>query len=160
MKIGVVADTHSLPLPAQMLKDFQGVDLIVHAGDFVSLDVVEELRRIKEVAGVFGNMDGSEIRRIFPRSQILRLGGRAVGVFHGEGAPQMVLEKVRAEFSGKKVNAVIFGHSHQPFNEVIDNVLYFNPGSPNDTVRAPYLSYGILDLTDKGIKGSIIKVKA
>ena len=159
MKIGVVADTHSLPLPAQMLKDFKGVDLIVHAGDFVSLDVVEDLRRIKEVAGVFGNMDGSEIRKIFPRSQILKLGGRAVGVFHGEGAPQTVLEKVKAEFAGKPVDAVIFGHSHQPLNQVIGHVLYFNPGSPNDVVRAPYLSYGILELTDKGIKGNIIKVK-
>ncbi len=159
MKIGVVADTHDLPLPAQMLKEFKGVDLIVHAGDFCSLDVVEDLRRIKEVAGVYGNMDGSDIRRVFPRSQVLKLGGRAVGVFHGEGAPQSILQKVQAEFSGKRVDAVIFGHSHQPLNEVIDGVLYFNPGSPNDTVRAPYRSYGILELTDKGIKGSIVKIR-
>ena len=158
MKIGVVADTHSLPMPAQMLKDFKDVDLIVHAGDFCSFKTVEQLRKIKEVTGVFGNMDGSEIRKVFPRSQVLKVAGRAVGIFHGEGAAQTILEKVQAEFKGKKVDAVIFGHSHQPFNQVIDRILYFNPGSPTDIVRAPYRSYGILEVTDKGIKGNIIKV--
>ena len=50
MKIGVVADTHSLALPKQMLDDFKNVDLIIHAGDFCSMKVIEKLKKIKEVA--------------------------------------------------------------------------------------------------------------
>ena len=159
MKIGVVSDTHSLPLPAQMLADFKSVDLIIHAGDFCELADVEKLRKIKELKGVAGNMDGTDIRKLFPRSQVLKLGNFSVGILHGEGAAQTILEKVKLEFKDKKVDAVIFGHSHQPLNQIIDGVLYFNPGSPNDIVRAPYCSYGILDVTEKGIKGSIVKVK-
>ena len=57
------------------------------------------------------------------------------------------------------MDCVIFGHSHQPFNETIDHVLYFNPGSPNDIISAPYCSYGILEVTDKKIVAKLIKVK-
>ncbi len=159
MKIGVVADTHSHKLPAQMLSDFKNVDVIVHAGDFCTLDILKELERVQEVKAVYGNMDGKEIRSLFPRSRILKLGDVTIGLFHGEGAPQTLLEKVKSEFHGKKVDAVVFGHSHQPMNEVIDQVLYFNPGSPNDKVFAPYCSYGILELKGKEIEGNIIKVK-
>ena len=57
------------------------------------------------------------------------------------------------------IDVVMFGHSHEPLNEKNGGVLYFNPGSPNDKVFAPYCSYGILDISEKGIIGKIIKVK-
>ncbi len=158
MKIGVVADTHSHELPVQMLEEFKGVDLILHAGDFCTLDVLEKLKKVNEVKGVYGNMDGPEVRRVMPRKQIIDCGKLSIGIYHGEGHPKVLLEKVQSEFKTDKVDAVIFGHSHNPMNEKIDGVLYFNPGSPNDTVHAPYCSYGILEVTDK-ISGKIIKVK-
>ena len=159
MKIGIVADTHSHPLPVQMLNDFKKVDMIIYAGDFCSLAVLKALKDVKEVKAVYGNMDGADIRAVFPRSQILKFEEILIGLFHGEGARQTILETVKSEFAGQKVDAVIFGHSHQPLNEVIDKVLYFNPGSPNDKVFAPYCSYGILEVHHKEVRGSIIKVK-
>ena len=158
MKIGVVSDTHSLELPQVMLEDFKEVDFIIHAGDFCSLDVLNRFKKIKDVKAVYGNMDGHDMRQVLPRKQIIPCGKFTIGIFHGEGAPKMLLEKVQSEFQGEKVDAVIFGHSHQPMNETIDGVLYFNPGSPNDTVHAPYRSYGILDVNDK-ITGKIVKIK-
>ena len=158
MKIGVVSDTHSYPLPAQMMEDFKSVDFIIHAGDFCSLDVLQSLQKIKEVKAVYGNMDGGEMRRILPRRQIISCGRFTICVYHGQGHPQMLLSKVQAEFKNDKVDVVIYGHSHKVMNEVIDGILYFNPGSPNDMVFAPYCSYGILDVDDK-ITGRIVEVK-
>jgi putative phosphoesterase len=159
MKIGVVADTHSKPLPKQMLADFKSVDLIIHAGDFCDIADYQALAKIKEVEGVYGNMDNSEIRKIFPRRQILKFGSFSVGLFHGEGPPKTILEKVKEEFQKDKVDIVIFGHSHQPLNEKDGEVLYFNPGSPNDTIFAPYCSYGIIDINEKNFSAKHIKVK-
>lgn len=160
MKIGVVSDTHSRELPRQMIEEFAKVDLIIHAGDFCSLDILTRLKRIKQVNAVFGNMDEVEIRRIFPKRQILEIDSSSIGLFHGEGSPKTILEVIRNEFKGRqKLDAIIFGHSHQPLSEKLGNVLYFNPGSPNDTIFAPYRSYGILETTPQGLNGKIIRVK-
>ncbi|OGX25914.1 MAG: hypothetical protein A2787_08370 [Omnitrophica WOR_2 bacterium RIFCSPHIGHO2_01_FULL_48_9] len=159
MKIGVVSDTHSRELPGQMLKDFEKVDLIIHAGDFCSLKEYKTLAKIKDVQAVQGNMDYPEICKLFPRRQILEYGTVRIGLFHGEGPAQKILSVVEEEFKRDKVDAVIFGHSHQPFNECIKKTLYFNPGSPNDVVIAPYCSYGILEIANGQIDARIIKVK-
>lgn len=159
MKIGVVSDTHSLNLPRQMLEDFKKVDFIIHAGDFCSLEDLQKIAKVKEVKAVWGNMDDAALRKKLPRRQIIPCGKFKIGVFHGEGAPQTVLASVQKEFKGEKVDCIIFGHSHQPFNEEIKGVLYFNPGSPNDYVRPPYPSYGILEVGEKKIIGQLIKVR-
>ena len=158
MKIGIVSDTHSLKLPAQMLEDFQGVDFIIHAGDFCSMDVLDAFKKIKDVKAVYGNMDPPELRKILPRRQIIPCGKFSIGLFHGEGSPQTIVEAVKKEFKDVRLDAVIFGHSHQPMNKQIGGVLFFNPGSPNDTVRAPFCSYGILTISGE-ISGKIIKVR-
>jgi len=158
MKIGIVSDTHSQKLPKQMLDDFKEADFIIHAGDFCSADVLAQLQRMKEVKGVYGNMDEPEVRKLLPRKQIIGCGGFSIGIFHGEGAPKNLLEVVKNEFKDAKVDCVIFGHSHQTMNAVMNNVLYFNPGSPTDLVVAPFRSYGILEI-EKNITAKIIKVK-
>lgn len=159
MKIGVVSDTHSHKLPQQMLDDFRKVDLIVHVGDFCSPEDFNVFKNITDVRAVFGNMDGLEIRGMLPEREIFEAEGMKIGLYHGHGSPEQVLGYVKKEFDKIKLDVVIFGHSHYPFNEVIDNTLYFNPGSPTDDVRPPYCSYGILDIKDGKAKGKIIKVR-
>ena len=159
MKIGVVSDTHGRPLPSQMLKDFRDVDLIIHAGDICDWSHYEQLAALQEIKAVYGNMDGAEIRGRLPARQLFSCGGTTIGVYHGEGAPRQLLDKVRASFAADHPAVVVFGHSHEPFNERIDGTLYFNPGSPNDTVCAPYCSYGLLTVAPDKVSGKIIKVK-
>ncbi len=159
MRIGVVADTHSLEIPQQLLNDLEGVDLILHAGDFCTLEELKMFRRIAEVKAVYGNMDGADLRRILLRRQVFEAEGVTIGVVHGAGAPEGLLDIVQAEFKNDKVNAVVFGHSHQPFNQVIDKVLYFNPGSAGDRAFASYRSYGILEIHSGKISGKIVKLK-
>ena len=158
MKIGVVSDTHSIEIPKQVFTAFRTVDFIIHAGDLADAGTLKALQKIKEVKAVWGNADGSDVRKALPATLIIPVGKFKIGVFHGEGPGAKVLERVQKEFKGEKLDAVVFGHSHQALNEKIKGVLYFNPGNPNDTVSAPYCSYGILDVTDKGITGTIIKL--
>ena len=159
MKIGVVSDTHSLKIPAQLLKDFQNVDLIVHAGDFCSESDYQLFKKIKDVKAVYGNMDEKKLCTLLSRRQVFECAGVMIGVFHGEGARLKVLEIVLKEFQKDKVQVVIFGHTHQPLNEKMNGVLYFNPGSPNDRINAPFCSYGILEIKDGQATGHIVKVK-
>ena len=103
-------------------------------------------------------MDDSPIRKMFPRRQVIKLGQVRIGLFHGEGAPEKIVENVMSEFKNDALDIIIFGHSHKPFNEKKGGVLYFNPGSPNDMVFAPYRSYGLIEIREKEIKAQIIKV--
>lgn len=158
MNIGIVSDTHSNPIPKQVLTAFKKVDFIIHAGDFCDEETLEIFKKIKVVKGVWGNMDPPSLRKIFPAKQIVRCGKFKIGVYHGEGPGAKVLDRVKKEFKKDKVDAVIFGHSHEAVNETVDGVLYFNPGSPNDTISASCCSYGILEVAEQGIKGKIIKL--
>ena len=158
-RIGVLSDTHNRTLPEEMLFDFQDVDFIIHAGDFCEVEVLNALKKIKPVHAVCGNMDSTQIAALLPKQEIISCGPYRIGLIHGEGPPQGIIEKVRERFKGQKVDVVIFGHSHAPFNQMNNGVLYFNPGSPTDDVYAPYLSYGILDLSECGVGGRIVKLK-
>jgi uncharacterized protein len=158
MKIGVVSDTHSQKIPQQLLDEFREVDLIIHAGDFCSLEDLKNFTQMNEVKAVYGNMDDAEVRCKLSARQIIRVGECSIGLCHGEGPSHRVLDFARKEFKDDKVDAVIFGHSHQPMNERINDVLYFNPGSPNDKIFAPFCSYGILEIEDGKINGEIIKI--
>ena len=159
MNIGIVSDTHSKPIPQQLIHDFENVDMIIHAGDFCGENDYKKFYEMKELKAVFGNMDEAKLKRLLPRRQIFKIGAVTFGLFHGEGTAANIFETVQNEFKKEKVNVVIFGHSHQPMNATIKGVLYFNPGSPNDAICAPYCSYGILEIQNDKVKGTILKVK-
>jgi len=99
------------------------------------------------------------LQTLLPRREIFTWEGHKVGLYHGRGAPQNIFETLEAEFKKEKLDAIIFGHTHRPFNEKKKGILYFNPGSATDTIFAPYRSYGILDVTPESIVGTIIKLE-
>jgi len=147
MKIGVISDTHARhcsQLPQNLLKALEKVDLIVHAGDIVTMDVIRGLEMVAPVKGVCGNMDLPEVRLAFPQKLVLELEGRKIAVMHGSGGPAGLENLVTQEFQG--VDIIIFGHSHIAMNKVLDRIHLFNPGRAGD-------SYGILEL------GEIVSAK-
>ena len=158
MRIGVTADTHSLDVPKKLLEDFKDVDLIIHAGDFCSEQDLAIFQKLSTVKAVAGNMDDARLQKLLPQRQIFKCEGFNIGLCHSYGAPKDALKNAQKEFKTNKVDIVIFGHSHNPVKEVINNVLYFNPGSPNDTICAPYCSYGVIELKDGKIVAQIKKV--
>jgi putative phosphoesterase len=158
-RIGVVSDTHipkaASDLPEAVYKAFEKVDLILHAGDLVEIGVLKKLEKIAPVRAVCGNMDMPEVRATLPQKDIISVGGLKIGLIHGYGPPSRLMESISGEF--KRVDAVVFGHSHIPLCEKKGKVLYFNPGSPTDRIFAAYNSYGILE-AGKDIRGSIIRI--
>lgn len=160
MKILVLSDTHiprnTAELPPEIFTAIQDADLILHAGDFTELALLEKLKSLKEVRAVYGNMDSKAVRDYLNAKEIITAGRFRIGLIHGYGAPRELIETVRGEFGA--VDAIVFGHSHAPVNFVKDGVLFFNPGSPTDKVFAAYNAYGILDVSEKKIEGKIIKL--
>lgn len=161
MKIGVISDTH-IPtragsLPEAVFQYFKGVDLILHAGDIEDIMVIYDLEEIAPVKAVLGNMDPYELSEELPSKRIIKVGGINIGLIHGWGDPKGLPKRVLEAFAGDNVRCIVFGHSHQPFNEEVQGILLFNPGSPTDRVFAPYNSIGILHI-EKDIRGEIIKL--
>ncbi len=160
MRIAVLSDTH-IPvtaddLPKAVYDGIKGVDLILHAGDLVELEVVDRLSAIAPVKAVCGNMDNASACSKLPKKEIIKVGSVTIGLIHGWGASVDLPERLSKEFSG--VDAIIFGHSHNPLNEKRNGILFFNPGSPTDKVFAPYNSYGMLEIKAKDIRARIVRI--
>lgn len=156
MKIGVISDTHlnisDYRLQEIVKNHFRDVDLILHAGDIVDLEVLDVFEN-KEVYAVSGNMDPDSVREVFPEKRILEIERRRIGLIHGWGDPYGLEEKILREF--EDVACIVYGHTHRAVNEMKGGVLLFNPGSPTDRRFAKHNSVGILDIGEE-IVGTII----
>lgn len=153
MKVCVISDTHiprrARHFPAPLIEGLQEADLIIHAGDWQTMEVYEELKTYAPVEGVAGNVDGNDIIQYFGKKKILSLGGFRIGIVHGDGRYKTTRQRVVDAFQDEQVDAVIFGHSHIPLLEQEDGKILFNPGSPTDKRRQPRYSYGMLTIADR-----------
>jgi uncharacterized protein len=119
--IGVISDTHGLLRP-EAVEALKGSEVIIHAGDIGSLEVLEALGRIAPVIAVRGNVDTAHWARALPAAEVVEAGGSHFYVLHQ--IDHLDLDPVEAGFA-----AVIYGHSHSPSAEIRRGVLYLNPGS-------------------------------
>ncbi|MFD1038393.1 metallophosphoesterase family protein [Virgibacillus byunsanensis] len=153
MKIVVTADTHlsnqGKQLPNRLVTACKTADLIIHAGDWKSMDVYKTLSSYGEVKGVYGNVDPDEITEQFPSQQIVEVNGFNIGVVHGHGDKKTTEKRVMEAFEEEEVDVIIFGHSHIPVIRYVKGELLFNPGSPTDKRKLRYYSYGILDIGEE-----------
>ena len=160
MKILVLSDTHiprtAQDLPQAVYDRIPDVDMILHAGDFVEKEVLDKLSALRETKAVYGNMDSAQLRAVLNPKEIVEVEGCRIGLIHGYGATANIVDTVRKEFTD--VDAVVFGHSHNAVNVTKSGVLFFNPGSPTDTIFAPFNSYGILEVSGKKITAELIKI--
>jgi uncharacterized protein len=160
-RIGVISDTHipraARELPKRINEIFKDVSMILHAGDLETPSVLDDLALIAPVTAVSGNMD--RMPELNPMKRSVEIDGEKVriGLIHGWGAPYDLPMRALGEFEPKP-DCIVFGHSHQPFNEYLAGVLMFNPGSPTDKRFAPYFSVGILTVSGGAVTGEIIKL--
>jgi len=156
MKVGVLSDTHLRNPDASfkrlMRERFSDVDAVIHAGDIVSVAVLDFLSAW-ELYAVAGNMDGWEITDHLPEKRVITLGGKVIGIVHGGGAPNDLEERVLSSFTD--VSCIVFGHSHNPVNKIKNGVLLFNPGSPMDSRYTKRNSIGYLTIGED-ITGEIV----
>ncbi len=155
MKIGLISDTHNPNVgaepPPEVVIAFQGVDLILHAGDIYLPSCLDWLEEIAPVYAVEMEAEAhfSEDSRVVNKTRVLHFEGHAIGLTHDLLVPGMVQEITEysplskhfpqdAELStalktvfGAAVDIVIFGHTHYPVVEEFQRILMVNPGSPS-----------------------------
>jgi putative phosphoesterase len=151
MRVAVLSDTHSPRFwkgcPAAVAQHLEGADLILHAGDVCTEDVLEELSRFAPVRAVLGNNDQPEVATWgAPETLELDLGGLSVAMVHDSGPAAGRVRRLRRRFPG--ADLVVFGHSHIPMDVTEEGLRIFNPGSPTDKRRQPYGTLGIWEVVD------------
>ena len=162
MLVAVISDTH-MPRGARRLPDafverIQAADLLLHAGDFMTVEVLRELERIgPPLLGVHGNVDTAELRGLLPAERIVRVEDARIAMVHDAGASAGRLERLRRRF-GDSADAVVFGHSHLPLHErAADGFQIFNPGSPTERRRAPEHTMGLAQVEGSSIQFRLIR---
>jgi putative phosphoesterase len=149
MRICVISDTH-IPdryegLPAQLVSEIKKSDLVIHAGDFTSFDIYQQIKHLKPLKAVLGNMDASELREHLKEKETFNVKNFKIGVMHGYGKPEKIMETVKENFNNS-FDLIVFGHSHTPYHETSGKTVYLNPGSPTDKIFAPYNTFGIVEI--------------
>ncbi|MBO4275138.1 metallophosphoesterase family protein [Microbispora triticiradicis] len=149
MKVVVLADTHAprrwKSCPPAVARHLRGADLILHAGDVCTAEVLVELSAYAPVRAVLGNNDGPDVAAWgAPETLELDLGGLRVGMIHDSGQTTGRTARMRRRFPG--ADLVVYGHSHIPMDVTGDGVRVFNPGSPTDRRRQPHGTIGLLDI--------------
>ena len=140
-RILLLADTH-LPkrakaLPDQVWRAVENADLVIHAGDWVDVALLDELEaRANRVIGVWGNNDGADLRSRLPEVARVAVEGIRIAVVHETGPATG--REARCDAAYPDTDLLVFGHSHIPWDTVTPNGLrLLNPGSPTDRRRQP-----------------------
>jgi putative phosphoesterase len=161
LRIGVLSDTHladsqeARDYLVYLLEDVLApLDMILHAGDLVSPDLLDVFTGYPCHA-VRGNMDPAAPN--IPIKKIVDVGGFNIAMIHGWGSADGIEERIVEEFSAATLDCLVYGHSHIPACHYREGILFFNPGSATDKRCMPYHSVGVLEV-DTEIRGSIIRL--
>ncbi len=161
MRVLVISDTHiphrARDLPRRIWEEAEKADVVVHAGDFTTMDVLADIRVINpNVRAVWGNMDEPELVEELPEKLVFELEGKRFGLTHGSGAPWRIEKRVMEKFEGEDLDVIIFGHSHQALVKRENGVLLVNPGSPTDKIFSKRLTFGIIEIQGDSIEAEIV----
>ncbi|MDQ1730637.1 MAG: uncharacterized protein QOK10_796 [Pseudonocardiales bacterium] len=149
MKVLALSDTHAprrwKACPPVLEKYLADADVILHAGDVCTPDVLQELSRWAPVHAVLGNNDGADVAAWgAPEILKIELAGLSVAMIHDSGPSAGRAVRLRRRFP--EAGLVVFGHSHIPLSETHDGQRIFNPGSPTDPRRQPRGTIGLLEI--------------
>lgn len=130
-RIGLISDTHSY-LDSKVFEYFEHVDEVWHAGDFGNVEIAHQLEQIAPLRGVYGNIDGQDVRGQYPYSNRFKIEGVEVWMVHIGGNPGRYSLPIRKEMEQNPPDLFICGHSHilkiarDPDNR---KLLFINPGA-------------------------------
>ena len=160
MLIGLISDTHipdrAKEIPENVYSAFKNVDLILHAGDLTSLNVIEELENIAPVIAIQGNMDRANGINL-PTAKVLEAEGLRIGIVHGEVYPRADTQQLLYLARELNVDILVSGHSHQPKIEQTEGILLLNPGSPV-VPRLADKTVMLLEINNKEVDVEIVKI--
>ena len=174
MRIGLVSDTHVpsqlAALPKALLDGLRGVDAILHAGDLVSLDVIDQLAEIAPTTAVAGNMDREAAVRKLGRERTIEMGGHTIGLKHGDQLHALQSQYIGLPYDAPafelffqamasqlpKASIIVFGHFHAPLVLEWRDRLFINPGAVAPS-RSPS-SFGLLTLDGSNVRAEIVEL--
>ncbi|MGW0160045.1 metallophosphoesterase family protein [Mycobacterium sp. NPDC003323] len=152
MRLLLISDTH-LPtrardMPAQVWAAVEAADVVVHAGDWVHVDLLDRLeQRAHRLIACWGNNDGDDLRARLPERADVALEGLRFTVTHETGAAAGRDERMARLYPDTDV--LVFGHSHIPWDATASTGLrLLNPGSPTDRRRQPHCTYMTTEVAD------------
>jgi uncharacterized protein len=148
--IGVISDTHGLLRP-EAVDALRGVDLILHAGDVGSVEVLKTLKEIAPVVAVRGNNDKGDWAEELPHWEVTEVG--AIHIYMIHDVKEMDLSPAVADF-----RIVVSGHSHKPSVEERKGVLYVNPGSAGPRRFSLPISIARLKVTGAIVSAELIEL--
>jgi len=170
VRIGLLSDTHipqvEKKLPAVLAEVFQGVDLILHAGDIYTPSVLDDLERIAPVFAAMGD-DDYDIKETVADKRvkemhILQLEGQTLWLVHVQPYYLTANNKGQSGSSSGRddaPNIIVFGHEHYPMAKRVDDILYINPGSPTFLhYRRGLGTVGILDIDSNKADARILQL--
>jgi putative phosphoesterase len=153
LRLLLISDTHvparARTLPDEVWRAVDEADVVVHAGDWVSLSMLDQLaERSEHLVGVYGNNDGPELRARLPEVADVVLNEVRFAVVHETGSKLGREQRADRTFPG--VDVLIFGHSHIPWDTVSPaGMRLLNPGSCTDRRREPFRTF-MTALVDDG----------
>lgn len=144
-RIGLISDTHG-SVPAKIYEVFSGVEMVLHAGDVDSPEVLSDLAVIAPVLAVRGNMDRHFLLSSLPVARVVEWAGRRIAIIHNLVwlSSQLAALDVRLA----EINVVVFGHTHKPVCYREAGILYVNPGAARQGER--HASAALLRLPEGG----------
>jgi putative phosphoesterase len=159
--LAIISDTHmprgARRLPAACEERLRDADAIIHAGDIIAVEVLEQLEALgPPLHAVHGNVDEPALAMRLPAVRIVEADGARILVTHDGGPADRRLSRLRARFPD--VDAVVFGHSHIPLHEREEGFQIFNPGSPTDRRRAPTHTMGIATARDGELEFELVQL--
>lgn len=156
IRIGIIADTHSLFDPA-IRQHFKGVDHILHAGDIGNQSVIERLEQIAPVTAVSGNVDDDE-QSGFPSEAVIELAGLRIAIRHILYEGGKMTKEGRAFLEREHPDVCIFGHTHQPKVNWLGDALLFNPGSAGPKRFSLPRGIGLLTIQKEKVLPKLIRL--
>ncbi len=145
MRLVLISDTHiparARDLPSPLWAGIEDADAVLHAGDWVHVDLLDELdARSQRLIGCWGNNDGPALRSRLPERADVTLAGVRFTVVHETGTAAGREARMAARYPDTDV--LVFGHSHIPWDTTAAGGLrLLNPGSPTDRRRQPFCTY-------------------
>lgn len=155
LRLTLLADTHvparARGLPEQVWSAVEEADVVIHAGDWVTAALLDELgERSRRLVAVFGNNDGPDLRARLPEVAHAEFEGMRWGVVHETGARTRREDRMRHEYPD--LDVLVFGHSHIPWDTEHAGLRLLNPGSPTDRRRQPHCTFMTCTVADGAIR--------
>ena len=154
MKIGVISDTHNFFDP-QIPRVFEGVEHILHGGDIGLPAILFQLEGIAPVTAVLGNTDDESVR--VRETEVVELASRKF-LLHHIVNPHRLDDSLQARIRREQPAVVVFGHSHKPFCQTIDGVLFLNPGSAGKSRFGLKRTLAVLHCDGHGLKAEFVEL--